>query len=108
MLPLEADRISSPADVTVHMSENDAESANTAPMDVLNEHLDEDVTVLLKSGTTYRGRLAGYDQHLNLTLTNVGDGDGEGTAPTTGETAEMPADQLVIRGDTVVSVGLSR
>lgn len=89
------------------MSENDGEneSANTAPMDLLEEHLNEDVTVLLKSGTTYRGTLVGYDQHLNLTLVDV-DGD-EGAAPTTAEPADVTPGQLVIRGDTVVTVTLS-
>jgi small nuclear ribonucleoprotein len=85
-------------------TETDTESANEAPMDVLDEHLTEDVTVLLKSGTTYRGTLSGYDQHLNLMLTDVG-GD-EGATPTTASAADATADQLVIRGDTVVTVTL--
>ncbi|MFB6112794.1 MAG: LSM domain-containing protein [Halodesulfurarchaeum sp.] len=58
------------------------------PLDVLEEAVEEDVTVTLKGGESYSGVLAGYDQHMNLVL----------------ETPEE--DTTVIRGDNVVSIDL--
>ncbi|MFB6085921.1 MAG: LSM domain-containing protein [Halodesulfurarchaeum sp.] len=55
------------------------------PLDVLEETLDESVTVSLKDGETVSGVLEGYDQHMNLVL----NGD---------------EDTTVIRGDNVVSI----
>jgi small nuclear ribonucleoprotein len=91
------------------MSENDSteadageERANTAPMDVLEQFRDSDpVTVRLKSGEIYRGTLTGYDQHMNLVLTDVE--SPPGSAATT-DAPEPVADQLVIRGDNVLEV----
>jgi len=54
------------------------------PLDVLEAAVGGDVEVRLKSGETYRGVLAGYDQHMNLVLEDV-------EAPTSDEpTAEEP------------------
>ena len=58
------------------------------PLDVLEEALEESVTVTLKGGDSYTGVLAGYDQHMNLVL----EGHSE--------------DTTVIRGDNVVSIDL--
>ncbi|WP_121821351.1 LSM domain-containing protein [Halostella salina] len=55
------------------------------PLDVLEASVGQDVTVRLKDGEEYAGRLAGYDQHMNLVLD-----DGE--------------DTTIIRGDNVVSI----
>jgi small nuclear ribonucleoprotein len=55
------------------------------PLDVLEETVGSQVTVELKDGGRYEGRLAGYDQHMNLVV----------------ETGE---DTTVIRGDNVVSI----
>jgi small nuclear ribonucleoprotein len=57
------------------------------PLDVLEETLEEPVTVTLKGGETVTGALEGYDQHMNLVL--AGD-----------------EDTTVIRGDNVVSIDL--
>jgi len=57
------------------------------PLDVLEDTLQEPVTVLLKGGEEYTGILAGYDQHMNLV---VEDPDGDNTT--------------VIRGDNVVTI----
>jgi len=57
------------------------------PLDVLEETLEEPVTVSLKGGETVSGVLEGYDQHMNLVL----GGD---------------EDTTVIRGDNVVSIKL--
>ena len=58
------------------------------PLDVLEETVGNRVTVELKDGGQYEGRLAGYDQHMNLVV----------------ETGEAAEDTTVIRGDNVVSI----
>jgi small nuclear ribonucleoprotein len=55
------------------------------PLDVLEETLGDEVTVHLKGGEVYDGVLEGYDQHMNLVVS-----DGENTT--------------IIRGDNVVSI----
>jgi small nuclear ribonucleoprotein len=73
------------------------------PLDVLEESLGEDVTVRLKSGELYEGRLGGYDQHMNLVLevpvrVESADGEDDPTSPVEdGETT-------IIRGDNLVSI----
>jgi small nuclear ribonucleoprotein len=59
------------------------------PLDTLEESVGNEVTVELKGGDQHDGRLAGYDQHMNLVLE-------------TGDTG----DTTVIRGDNVVSIRL--
>lgn len=63
------------------------------PLDVLEEALDEPVTVELKDGATYHGVLSGYDQHMNLVLAPAEDDD----------VADI-GDTTVIRGDNVVTI----
>lgn len=58
------------------------------PLDVLEETVGSQVTVELKDGGRFEGRLAGYDQHMNLVV----------------ETGEAEEDTTVIRGDNVVSI----
>jgi len=58
------------------------------PLDVLEDSLEQTVTVALKDGTEYTGVLTGYDQHMNLVLEN----------------AESGEDTTVIRGDNVVTI----
>ena len=55
------------------------------PLDVLEETLEDSVTVALKDGETVTGVLEGYDQHMNLVLSGA-------------------EDTTVIRGDNVVSI----
>ncbi|GAA0644292.1 MULTISPECIES: LSM domain-containing protein [Salarchaeum] len=55
------------------------------PLDILEDSLDEPVSVHLKDGEIFEGVLTGYDQHMNLVLE-----DGE--------------DTTVIRGDNVVTI----
>jgi len=69
------------------------------PLDVLEAALGDEVAVRLKGGETYRGRLEGFDQHMNVVLSppddvaDAGDGDGSPVEDTT-----------VIRGDNVVTI----
>jgi len=70
------------------------------PLDVLEETVDTQVTVELKDGRQYEGRLAGYDQHMNLVIE-----PDEGGGMVGGDTADAGAeDTTVIRGDNVVSI----
>ncbi|WIV67468.1 LSM domain-containing protein [Natrialbaceae archaeon AArc-T1-2] len=69
------------------------------PLDVLEESLGERVTVRLKSGEEYAGELAGYDQHMNLVLEDVGI-----SAETDIESESPSEDTTIIRGDNVVSI----
>ena len=71
------------------------------PLDVLEEALDSEVIVTLKSGESFVGALAGYDQHLNVVLEpGAGDIDVEGD----GDGFEAVRDTTVIRGDNVVTI----
>ena len=66
------------------------------PLDVIHKSLDKDVLVILKKGFEFRGRLIGYDIHLNVVLAD----------------AEMIQDgeivkkygKIVIRGDNVLAI----
>ena len=70
------------------------------PLDVLESAVGDEVRVRLKSGETYTGTLAGYDQHMNLVLEEVVDAAGKEASG--GETAVE--DTTIIRGDNVVSI----
>ena len=69
------------------------------PLDVLEEALESEVIVTLKSGESFIGALAGYDQHLNVVLE-----PGTGDADIDGEGFESVRDTTVIRGDNVVTI----
>lgn len=68
------------------------------PLDVLEETLQETVTVHLKDGQAYRGLLAGYDQHMNLVL----DPEPDDTEVDRG--VSQVGDTTIIRGDNVVTI----
>lgn len=68
------------------------------PLDVLEETLQETVTVHLKDGQAYRGLLAGYDQHMNLVLTPEPD------EPDVDRGVSHVGDTTIIRGDNVVTI----
>jgi small nuclear ribonucleoprotein (snRNP)-like protein len=72
------------------------------PLDVLEESLEEVVTVRLKDGEQYRGELAGYDQHMNLVLEPVTEEEADSHGETEGPTRVR--DTTIIRGDNVVSI----
>ncbi|MFB6120552.1 MAG: LSM domain-containing protein [Halobacteriaceae archaeon] len=69
------------------------------PLDVLEEAIDDVVTVHLKDGESYQGELSGYDQHMNLVL-SASDEESEAA-----RAAVTPVeDIMVIRGDNVVTI----
>lgn len=66
------------------------------PLTILNNNLGNNVIVELKYGKEYRGKLDGYDPHLNLVMEDVKEFiNGE-------KTREM--NEALVRGDNVVYV----
>lgn len=72
------------------------------PLDVLEAAIGDPVTVRLKGGDEYVGTLAGYDQHMNLVL--EGSESRSEDATPGGLPNEAVEDQMIIRGDNVVSI----
>jgi len=66
------------------------------PLDVLNRALGSQVLVGLKGGKEFRGKLSGFDMHVNLVLE-------EAEEIHSGE-ATRRFGTLVIRGDSVVYI----
>ena len=73
------------------------------PLDVLEEALNETVTVRLKDGTAFVGELVGYDQHMNVVLEGEIDAD-EAPPGDTDPGVEPVEDTTIIRGDNVVTI----
>jgi small nuclear ribonucleoprotein (snRNP)-like protein len=66
------------------------------PLDVLHNSLGSPVIVIIKGGVEYRGKLKGYDMHMNLVLQNADEvKDGK---------ALRRLGMIIIRGDSVVSI----
>lgn len=66
------------------------------PLDVLHASLESPVLVGLKGNREYRGRLKGYDIHMNIVLQNADElKDGE---------AVRRLGMVIIRGDSVVFI----
>ncbi|HIP89471.1 MAG TPA: small nuclear ribonucleoprotein [Thermococcus paralvinellae] len=66
------------------------------PLDVIHRSLDKDVLVILKKGFEFRGRLIGYDIHLNVVLADAQLVEG-------GEVTKKYG-KIVIRGDNVLAI----
>ena len=63
---------------------------------VLEESLDKIVLVRLKGGRSLRGKLKGFDQHLNLVLEDAED--------TTNSEEIKKLGSIIVRGDNVVII----
>ena len=63
---------------------------------ILEESLGKPVLVRLKGGKSLRGRLKGYDQHLNLVL--------EETEDTTNSENIRKLGVIIVRGDNVILI----
>jgi small nuclear ribonucleoprotein len=63
---------------------------------ILEESLSKIVLVRLKGGKSLRGRLKGYDQHLNLVL--------EETEDTTNSENVRRLGVIIVRGDNVILI----
>jgi len=66
------------------------------PLDVLNRALGSSVLVGLKGGREFRGKLSGFDMHINLVL--------EETDEIQGHEAVKRYGTMVIRGDSVIFI----
>ncbi|WP_297477653.1 LSm family protein [Thermococcus sp.] len=66
------------------------------PLDVIHKSLDKDVLVLLKRGSEFRGKLIGYDIHLNVVLADA-------SLMQDGEEIKKYG-KIVIRGDNVLAI----
>lgn len=73
------------------------------PLDVLEEALNETVTVRLKDGRSFVGELVGYDQHMNVVL-DASDDHEVGDVLADEADVESVEDTTIIRGDNVVSI----
>lgn len=79
-----------------------SESESAAPLDVVEATVGEAVTIRLKDEQMVYGMLEGYDEHLNVVLSNV---ETNPAAPPTDEQAsETGEGMLVIRGQMVVTI----
>ncbi|MCJ7720128.1 MAG: small nuclear ribonucleoprotein [Candidatus Hadarchaeum sp.] len=66
------------------------------PLDVLNRALGSSVLVSIKGGKEFRGRLSGFDVHVNLVL--------EETEEIQGGQSLKRYGTMIIRGDNVVFI----
>lgn len=66
------------------------------PLDVIHKSLEKDVLVILKRGLEVRGKLKGYDIHLNIVLADA-------QFVENGEIVKNYG-RIVIRGDNVLAI----
>ncbi len=66
------------------------------PLDVLNRALGSSVLVGLKGGREFRGKLSGFDMHINLVLEETDEIHGNETVKRYG--------MMIIRGDSVIFI----
>lgn len=72
------------------------------PLDLLSKSLDQRVLIKLKGGRELRGKLRGFDQHMNLVLENAEEvvyGDEENI---------KNLGTIIVRGDNVIIISPPR
>lgn len=74
--------------------------ANVSAHDILEKNLGETVLVSLKNRGSLRGRLEGFDQHLNLVLRDAKD--------VSDATNVKKLGSIILRGDNIVTVSPSK
>ncbi len=77
------------------------------PLDLLEESLNREVSLLLKDGRILEGRLAGYDQYMNLVLEKTIEKRERMGKEDVKEKGDRRLDRVVVRGNNVVSISLS-
>lgn len=77
------------------------------PLDLLEESLNREVSLLLKDGRILEGRLAGYDQYMNLVLEKTMEKRERMGKEEVKEKGDRRLDRVVVRGNNVVSISLS-
>ncbi|MHA1771270.1 MAG: LSM domain-containing protein [Candidatus Thorarchaeota archaeon] len=71
------------------------------PMEILQKSVGSQILVEIKGRRKLRGRLRGYDQHLNLIIE---DADEITRDPETGTESVAQVNTVIVRGDNVVLV----
>ncbi len=72
------------------------------PLDLLSKSLDQRVLIKLKGGRELRGKLRGFDQHMNLVLENAEE-------VTYGEEETIKnLGTIIVRGDNVIIISPPR
>ena len=69
----------------------------TLPLDVMEKSLNQKLSLLLKDGRIIGGKLSGYDEYMNMVLSDVEE--------TSGETKRRLG-TIILRGNNVVSISL--
>lgn len=67
------------------------------PLDVLEKSLNQKLSLLLKDGRVVEGKLTGYDEYMNMVLTEVEE---------TLEENKRRLGTIILRGNNVVSISL--
>ena len=67
----------------------------TLPLDILQNSLNSQISVLLKDGRTLEGKLIGYDEYMNMVL--------EDTGETTIENSRKLG-TIVLRGNNIIRI----
>jgi small nuclear ribonucleoprotein len=67
------------------------------PLDVLEKSLNQKLSLLLKDGRLVEGKLTGYDEYMNMVLTDVEE---------TLEENKRRLGTIILRGNNVVSISL--
>jgi len=67
------------------------------PLDVLEKAMNQQLSLLLKDGRVVEGKLSGYDEYMNMVLTDVEE---------THEDTKRRLGTIILRGNNVVSISL--
>jgi small nuclear ribonucleoprotein len=67
------------------------------PLDVLEKALNQKLALLLKDGRVIEGKLSGYDEYMNMVLSDVEE---------TFEETKRRLGTIILRGNNVVSISL--
>ena len=67
------------------------------PLDVLEKSLNQKLSLLLKDGRVVEGKLSGYDEYMNMVLSDVEE---------TVEDNKRRIGTIILRGNNVVSISL--
>ncbi|MEF8880136.1 MAG: LSM domain-containing protein [Candidatus Thermoplasmatota archaeon] len=67
------------------------------PLDVLEKSVNQKLNLLLKDGREIEGTLSGYDEYMNMVLSDVEENSGE---------TKRKLGTIILRGNNVVSISI--
>lgn len=67
------------------------------PLDVLEKSVNQKLSLLLKDGRSLEGKLSGYDEYMNMVLSDVEEDNGE---------TKRKLGTVILRGNNVVSISV--